>query len=353
MFLGHFGLGFAGKRRAPSLSLGRSFLAVQWADLLFWILCLAGRRALPDRAGRDRDDAHGLLRLSLEPRPRAPPGLGPRPRSGPLRSSAAGGRPRSSSASASSATGFSTPSFTVRTCRSFRRTVRRSRALGLLAADGRGRGARLRPRALGLSAVHVAVDRIGTWASGPSWFSSSRPGSPASPEARRRTSASSRGRASRCGCSSPGATGSTGIGLSWHPRGGSGMRRPALAVLIALLAATADFAPAAEPPALGELSWFTGRWIDDSGGNLSEEMWSAPVGRLDAGDVALRRRWEGSHLRDSDDHVGRRRHRDASAPLRSAARRAGGQGHARRAQAGLLERAPGGVRRRRGRRIRS
>ena len=42
MFLGHFGLGFAGKRVAPSLSLGALFLAVQWADLLFWIFCLAG-----------------------------------------------------------------------------------------------------------------------------------------------------------------------------------------------------------------------------------------------------------------------------------------------------------------------
>jgi len=42
MFLGHFGLGFAGKRWAPSLSLGTLFLAVQWADLLFWVLCLAG-----------------------------------------------------------------------------------------------------------------------------------------------------------------------------------------------------------------------------------------------------------------------------------------------------------------------
>ena len=42
MFLGHFGLGFAGKRVAPALSLGAPFLAVQWADLLFWILALLG-----------------------------------------------------------------------------------------------------------------------------------------------------------------------------------------------------------------------------------------------------------------------------------------------------------------------
>jgi hypothetical protein len=42
MFLGHFGLGLAGKRVAPSVSLGTLFLAVQWADLLFFILAVAG-----------------------------------------------------------------------------------------------------------------------------------------------------------------------------------------------------------------------------------------------------------------------------------------------------------------------
>jgi hypothetical protein len=42
MFLGHFGLGFAGKRVAPELRLGTLFLAVQWADFLFWILALFG-----------------------------------------------------------------------------------------------------------------------------------------------------------------------------------------------------------------------------------------------------------------------------------------------------------------------
>ena len=42
MFLGHFGLGLAGKRVAPSISLGTLFLAVQWADLLFFILALLG-----------------------------------------------------------------------------------------------------------------------------------------------------------------------------------------------------------------------------------------------------------------------------------------------------------------------
>lgn len=42
MFLGHFGLSFAGKRLAPAVSLGTLFLATQWADLLFWILSLVG-----------------------------------------------------------------------------------------------------------------------------------------------------------------------------------------------------------------------------------------------------------------------------------------------------------------------
>jgi LexA-binding, inner membrane-associated putative hydrolase len=42
MFLGHFGLSFAGKRLAPDVSLGTLFLATQWADLLFWVLTLVG-----------------------------------------------------------------------------------------------------------------------------------------------------------------------------------------------------------------------------------------------------------------------------------------------------------------------
>lgn len=43
MFLGHFGLGLAGKRVAPAVSLGTLFLATQWADLLFFPLALLGR----------------------------------------------------------------------------------------------------------------------------------------------------------------------------------------------------------------------------------------------------------------------------------------------------------------------
>ena len=39
MFVGHFALGFAGKKVAPGVSLGTWFLAVQLADLL-WPICL-------------------------------------------------------------------------------------------------------------------------------------------------------------------------------------------------------------------------------------------------------------------------------------------------------------------------
>jgi hypothetical protein len=42
MFVGHFGVGLAAKRVAPRVSLGTFFLAVQWADLLWPMLLLAG-----------------------------------------------------------------------------------------------------------------------------------------------------------------------------------------------------------------------------------------------------------------------------------------------------------------------
>jgi len=42
MFLGHFGLGFAGKRVVPAVGLGTLFLSVQFADLLFWLLAVLG-----------------------------------------------------------------------------------------------------------------------------------------------------------------------------------------------------------------------------------------------------------------------------------------------------------------------
>lgn len=60
MFLGHFGLGFAGKRAAPTLSLGTLFLATQWADMLFGILALLGVEHLRIQSG-----ATPLLRLGF------------------------------------------------------------------------------------------------------------------------------------------------------------------------------------------------------------------------------------------------------------------------------------------------
>lgn len=42
MFIGHFGLGFAAKRFAPALSLGTTFLAAQWLDLLWPTLLMLG-----------------------------------------------------------------------------------------------------------------------------------------------------------------------------------------------------------------------------------------------------------------------------------------------------------------------
>jgi membrane-bound metal-dependent hydrolase YbcI (DUF457 family) len=42
MFLGHFALGFAAKRAAPDLSLGTTFAAAQFLDLLWPVFLLAG-----------------------------------------------------------------------------------------------------------------------------------------------------------------------------------------------------------------------------------------------------------------------------------------------------------------------
>ncbi|HWZ86119.1 MAG TPA: hypothetical protein VN032_07960 [Thermoanaerobaculia bacterium] len=74
MFLGHFGLGFAGKRVAPALSLGALFLAVQWADLLFFPLTLLGVEHFRIAPGAtavtpmdfyDYPVSHGLAGLAL------------------------------------------------------------------------------------------------------------------------------------------------------------------------------------------------------------------------------------------------------------------------------------------------
>src|SRR5262245_63168529 len=42
MFVGHYGVSFAGKRPAPRLSLGVLFLAVQLLDILFALFVLLG-----------------------------------------------------------------------------------------------------------------------------------------------------------------------------------------------------------------------------------------------------------------------------------------------------------------------
>jgi hypothetical protein len=59
------------------------------------------------------------------------------------------------------------------------------------------------------------------------------------------------------------------------------MRKALLACAVAALAAASPAqtsAPAPSRAVLSDLSWMSGRWIDDSGGNLSEEIWSAPSG---------------------------------------------------------------------------
>jgi Domain of unknown function (DUF6265) len=56
------------------------------------------------------------------------------------------------------------------------------------------------------------------------------------------------------------------------------MKRLAPSFLAAALCFVPHAARAAGPAALSDYGWLAGRWIDDSGGNLSEETWSAPAG---------------------------------------------------------------------------
>ena len=49
-----------------------------------------------------------------------------------------------------------------------------------------------------------------------------------------------------------------------------------LAATLALLVPA--LATPAETASLSKMSWLAGRWVDDSGGNLSEETWTAPSG---------------------------------------------------------------------------
>ena len=53
---------------------------------------------------------------------------------------------------------------------------------------------------------------------------------------------------------------------------------PAAAFLLSAAVFAQTSAPAPSRAVLSDLSWMAGRWIDDSGGNLSEEIWSAPSG---------------------------------------------------------------------------
>ena len=60
---------------------------------------------------------------------------------------------------------------------------------------------------------------------------------------------------------------------------------PVLAsILFSILAAAAasaqgvQIAPPTSLPSLKSLDWMTGRWVDDSNGELSEEIWAAPAG---------------------------------------------------------------------------
>jgi hypothetical protein len=52
----------------------------------------------------------------------------------------------------------------------------------------------------------------------------------------------------------------------------------ALTLSLSTAAPAQTSAPAPSRAVLSDLSWMAGRWIDDSGGNLSEEVWSAPSG---------------------------------------------------------------------------
>jgi len=49
-----------------------------------------------------------------------------------------------------------------------------------------------------------------------------------------------------------------------------------LAAALGFLLST--FARSAESASLSTLGWLAGRWVDDSGGNVSEEIWTAPSG---------------------------------------------------------------------------
>jgi hypothetical protein len=74
MFIGHFGVGFAGKAAAPRASLGTLFLAAQFVDLLWPTLLLFGLERVEIRPGITRVTpldfvsypiSHGLLSVGI------------------------------------------------------------------------------------------------------------------------------------------------------------------------------------------------------------------------------------------------------------------------------------------------
>jgi membrane-bound metal-dependent hydrolase YbcI (DUF457 family) len=74
MFIGHFGVGFAGKAAAPRASLGTLFLAAQFVDLLWPTLLLVGLERVEIRSGITRVTpldfvsypiSHGLLAVLI------------------------------------------------------------------------------------------------------------------------------------------------------------------------------------------------------------------------------------------------------------------------------------------------
>lgn len=74
MFVGHFGVGFAGKAAAPRVSLGTLFLGAQFVDLLWPTLLLLGLERVEIRPGITRVTpldfvsypfSHGLLSVAV------------------------------------------------------------------------------------------------------------------------------------------------------------------------------------------------------------------------------------------------------------------------------------------------
>ena len=49
-------------------------------------------------------------------------------------------------------------------------------------------------------------------------------------------------------------------------------------IFLAALTGLSPSALAAGTPTLSDFGWLAGRWVDDSGGNVSEEIWTAPSG---------------------------------------------------------------------------